>query len=119
MTRMAPEPRDVYWPNLSSHTADPYSKLIRGFFVYSAMFFMVFFNTIAVSAIASLIDLESLSRIIPVLKELLDSISPVTRQFIQGVIPTAILALWTSGLPSLLSGRIRYINVSSFSFARL
>ena len=102
MTRLAPEPRDLYWPNLSSKTADPHMKLLRTVVVYVCMFFMVFFNTLAVSAIASLIDLESLGRIIPGLKDVIDGLSPVTRQFIQGVIPTAVLAFWTSCLPSLL-----------------
>jgi hypothetical protein len=29
MTRRAPEPRDLYWKNISSPTADPILKLIR------------------------------------------------------------------------------------------
>lgn len=63
---------------------------------------MIFFNTIIVTAISSLFDLDSISKIFPVFKEMIESLSPVTRQFIQGVVPTAVLSLWTSSLPSLL-----------------
>ncbi|KAJ3085002.1 hypothetical protein HK102_000404, partial [Quaeritorhiza haematococci] len=102
MTRMAPEPRDLFWPNLSSRIADPYIKVFRSVFVYTALFFMIFFNTVIVSAIASFINLESLALWIPGLKDVIDQMDPVVKQFVQGVIPTAVLAFWTSSLPSLL-----------------
>ncbi len=102
MAKAAPEPRDLFWPNLSSRTANIYLKVFRSILVYIAMFFMVFFNSIAVSAIASLIDLKSLAEIIPGLKSIIESISPVTLQFIQGVIPVAVLVIWTSTLPTFL-----------------
>lgn len=102
LSRMAPEPRDIYWPNLSSRTADPYIKVFRGAFVHATLFFLVFFNTIIVSAISSLFDLDSIAKIFPVLQDVINGLSPVTRQFIQGVVPTSVLTLWTSTLPSLL-----------------
>ena len=70
MAISAPEPRDIYWPNLSSDIADPLAKLFRSLIVYMTLFFMVFFNTVIVSAISSLFDLNSLSRIFPVNKYL-------------------------------------------------
>jgi hypothetical protein len=102
MAKAAPEPRDLFWPNLSSRTANIYLKVFRSILVYIAMFFMVFFTSIAVSAIASLIDLKSLAEIIPGLKNIIESISPVSLQFIQGVIPVAVLVIWTSTLPTFL-----------------
>ena len=75
------------------------------------MIFMVFFNTIAVSAIASLIDLDSLARLLTFLKDFIANLSPVTRQIIQGVIPTAVLSFWTSSMPFML-----YCNIDLYHF---
>nr|KAJ3423210.1 hypothetical protein HK105_000364 [Polyrhizophydium stewartii] len=102
MTKMAPEPRDMYWPNLSSKTASSYTKAIRGLLVYGSLFMLVFFSTFIVSSIAGLIDLGQLAVYVPVLGAILKDIPDTWIQFIQGVIPAALLTLWTSSLPSVL-----------------
>ncbi|KAH6575142.1 hypothetical protein BASA50_005313 [Batrachochytrium salamandrivorans] len=102
MTKMAPEPRDIYWPNLSSKTASSYTKLIRSLLVVISLFLLVFSSTFVVSSIAGLIDLERLAVYIPVLGAVLKDIPDTWIQFIQGVIPALLLSLWTSSLPSLL-----------------
>ncbi|KAJ8328094.1 hypothetical protein QVD99_000614 [Batrachochytrium dendrobatidis] len=102
MTKMAPEPRDIYWPNLSSKTASSHTKLVRGLLVVGSLFLLVFSSTFVVSSIAGLIDLEQLAVYIPVLGAVLKDLPDTWIQFIQGVIPAMLLTLWTSLLPTLL-----------------
>lgn len=99
---MAPEPRDLYWANLSGIGAGNWAKVFKSLFVHGlcllithagTLLFMVFYNTIAVSAISSLFDLDSIAKIFPVFREVIDGLSPVTKQFIQGVVPTAVLGM--------------------------
>ena len=116
MTRLAPEPRDVFWPNLSSRTANSYTKLFRSLFVMGSMFSIVFSSTFVVSSIAGLIDLEQLGILIPMLGDIFKDLPDGWIQFIQGVIPAILLAGWTSCLPSLLLGTC--INDSALSRSR-
>ncbi|KAI8901652.1 hypothetical protein BC833DRAFT_655373 [Globomyces pollinis-pini] len=102
MTRMAPEPRDIYWPNLSSKSAHTYTKLVRTLIVLSTLSFLVFSSTFVVSSIAGLIDLEQLAKYLPFLKGMIDNLPPTTVQLIQGVIPAILLATWNACLPSVL-----------------
>ncbi|KAI9008420.1 hypothetical protein BC832DRAFT_575403 [Gaertneriomyces semiglobifer] len=102
MVRSAPEPRDLFWVNLSSKGADSYIKMFRSLIVVSTQFMLVFFSTIIVSAISALISLDNLQETFPGLKQLLQQLSPTTTQFIQSVIPTIVTAAWTSSLPGVL-----------------
>jgi hypothetical protein len=99
--RMAPEPRDVFWPNLSSRSAHNYSKFFRTIIAAVIMILLVTSSTIVVSSLAALIDLEQLSKDFPFLQFMRD-IPPAWRQFVQGIIPPALLTLWNSLLPSVL-----------------
>ena len=53
MAKIAPEPRDIYWPNLSSKTADgnlfiqtaAWIKFLRNLFVIGSLFILVFSST--------------------------------------------------------------------------
>lgn len=86
------------------------------------MFLMVFFNTIVVSTIASLIDLDTLSILIPFFKDIILNMSPNIRQIIQGVIPTAVLALWTSLMPLMLYCKqfiINFLSSRAISISRI
>ncbi|KAI8927497.1 hypothetical protein BC831DRAFT_452160 [Entophlyctis helioformis] len=102
MIKMAPEPRDIYWPNLSSKTANNYTKLVRGLSVLACLFLLVFSSTLIGSTITGLIDLDQLAVYFPMLGAILKDMPDTWRQFIQGVIPATLLAMWTSSLPSLL-----------------
>ncbi|KAI8906749.1 hypothetical protein EDD86DRAFT_192935 [Gorgonomyces haynaldii] len=102
MTKPAPEPRDIYWPNLSARGAQNYTKVVRSIFVLSSMFILVFSSTFIVSSIAGLIDLEQLAVVFPVFGSILKDLPVGWVQFIQGVIPAILLATWTSSLPSVL-----------------
>lgn len=102
MARQAPEPRDIFWFNLSSKGADSYVKVFRSLFVVGTLFVLVFFSTVIITAIAALISLDKLQTTFPMLKEFLERLGPGWTQFIQGVIPTVVAAAWTSSLPGVL-----------------
>jgi hypothetical protein len=102
MTKPAPEPRDIYWPNLSSKGAHSSIKLFRGLIVLVSLLFLVFSSTAAISTFAGLIDLKQLAVYIPGLKKILEEIPEAWIQLIQGVIPTILVAAWTSSLPAVL-----------------
>lgn len=64
LTESAPEPRDVYWSNLSI----PYVQLgFRKLAVGGIVFLLVFFYMIPIAAVQSLANLEGLRRSIPAL----------------------------------------------------
>lgn len=68
LTDWAPEPRDVYWANLSI----PYLQLgFRRLVAIGIVFLLVFFYMIPVAAVQSLANLEGLRRSIPALDGLL------------------------------------------------
>ncbi|KAI8822106.1 uncharacterized protein EV422DRAFT_417220 [Fimicolochytrium jonesii] len=98
MARLAPEPRDVYWDNLSAKGADSYIKMLRSVFVTGTLVLLVFFSTLIVSTITALISLDTF----PNLKDFLKELGPGWTQFIQGVIPAVVTATWTSSLPAVL-----------------
>lgn len=102
MLTMAPEPRDIYWANLSSPIASNHTKLARGLFVVISTFLLVSFSTVIVTTIAGLIDLEQLAILFPILGAILHDLPETQIQFVQGVIPVLLLAAWNSSLPSVL-----------------
>ncbi|TPX70665.1 hypothetical protein SpCBS45565_g01605 [Spizellomyces sp. 'palustris'] len=102
MARQAPEPRDIFWVNLSSKVAVSYIKMFRSVAVAATLFVLVFFSTIIVTAISALISLEKLQKTFPGLTSFLDNLGPGWTQFIQGVIPAVVTAAWTSSLPAVL-----------------
>ncbi|KAI9095193.1 hypothetical protein DFS34DRAFT_188376 [Phlyctochytrium arcticum] len=102
MARQAPEPRDIFWVNLSSQSAVSHIKLFRSMFVAGTLLVLVFFSTIIVTAISALISLDKLQSTFPRLKDLLENLGPGWTQFIQGVIPAVVTAAWTSSLPGVL-----------------
>jgi hypothetical protein len=100
--RMAPEPRDVYWTNISGKTAHSYSKFFRSIIANLGMLILVFSSTFVVYSIAALLDLQQLALIFPWFGNLIKDIPKMILQFVQGVIPTVLLSLWNAALPSVL-----------------
>ncbi|KAJ3369054.1 hypothetical protein HDU91_000093 [Kappamyces sp. JEL0680] len=101
MVRMAPEPRDIFWNNLSARSAHNYSKFFRSLLAMGIMFLLVTSTTFVVSSIAALIDLKQLAEHFPFL-QFINDLPPSWVQFIQGIIPPSLLAAWNSLLPSVL-----------------
>ncbi|KAI8585674.1 hypothetical protein BDZ88DRAFT_502106 [Geranomyces variabilis] len=98
MARLAPEPRDVFWVNLSSKVADSYIKVFRSVAVTGTLFLLVFLSTGVVTSVTALISLSTF----PALEKFLSHLGQGWLQFIQGVIPAVVTAAWTSSLPSVL-----------------
>lgn len=70
LTEWAPEPRDVYWPNL----AIPYVSLtVRRLIVAVAFFFLTFFFMIPIAFVQSLATIEGIEKAVPFLKSVIET----------------------------------------------
>lgn len=104
IAKMAPEPRDIHWFNLASRTAHSHSKFFRSITSIVVLFLLITWSTFVVSSIASLIDLEQIALYFPIFEGIINALPATIVQFIQGVIPTTLLASWNSCLPYVLTG---------------
>lgn len=69
LTDWAPEPRDLYWPNL----AMPYVELtVRRLLMAVAQFFLTFFFMIPIAFVQSLANIEGIERVIPFLTPIIE-----------------------------------------------
>ncbi|CAF1930773.1 unnamed protein product [Brassica oleracea var. botrytis] len=97
LTSSAPEPRDIYWQNLSI----PFISLtIRKLIIGVSVFALVFFYMIPIAFVQSLANLQGLDRVAPFLR-------PVTRldfvkSFLQGFLPGLALKIFLWILPTVL-----------------
>ncbi|KAK4755079.1 hypothetical protein SAY87_008836 [Trapa incisa] len=97
LTDWAPEPQDVYWPNL----AIPYVSLtLRRLIMGMAFFFLTFFFLIPITIVQSLASIEGLEKAFPFLSHLLKI--QFVQAFIAGVLPGLVLKLFLMFLPSIL-----------------
>lgn len=97
LTEWAPEPRDVYWPNL----AIPYVHLsVRRLLMSVAFFFLTFFFIIPIAFVQSLASIEGIQRYAPFLKVIVEK--PLIKGFLQGFLPGLALKLFLIFLPSIL-----------------
>lgn len=99
---MAPEPRDVYWKNISSRVAHPYLKSIRSVLVFVALLVIIALWFIPVTALASLFALENLIQTFPELKPVFENMNFWLSSAIQTILPTLVLSIWLGLLPGLL-----------------
>lgn len=68
LTDWAPEPRDIYWDNLSI----PYVELtIRRLLMAVALFFLIFFFIFPIAFVQSLANIEGIEKVLPFLKPLI------------------------------------------------
>ncbi|XXG90569.1 hypothetical protein AAC387_Pa12g2302 [Persea americana] len=97
LTEWAPEPRDVYWPNL----AIPYVSLaVRRLIVAVAFFFLTFFFMIPIAFVQSLANIEGIEKAAPFLKKLIEV--KIVKSFIQGFLPGIALKIFLILLPTIL-----------------
>ncbi|WVZ99815.1 hypothetical protein U9M48_045061 [Paspalum notatum var. saurae] len=97
LTEWAPEPRDVYWNNLSI----PFVSLtVRRLIVAVAFFFLNFFYIIPITLVQSLANLEGIEKALPFLKPLIEV--PFIKSFIQGFLPGIVLKIFLIVLPTIL-----------------
>ncbi|KAK8457062.1 hypothetical protein SEVIR_3G122200v4 [Setaria viridis] len=97
LTEWAPEPRDVYWNNLSI----PFVSLtVRRLIIAVAFFFLNFFYVIPITFVQSLANLEGIEKALPFLKPLVEL--PLIKSFIQGLLPGIVLKIFLIVLPTIL-----------------
>ncbi|KAK1277408.1 hypothetical protein QJS04_geneDACA003415 [Acorus gramineus] len=97
LTEWAPEPRDVYWANLSI----PFVELtIRRLIMAVTLFFLTFFFMIPITFVQSLANLEGIEKVVPFLKVIIEM--PVVKSFIQGFLPGIVLKIFLIFLPTIL-----------------
>ncbi|XP_044486613.1 CSC1-like protein At4g02900 isoform X3 [Mangifera indica] len=97
LTEWAPEPRDVYWENLSV----PYVHLtIRKFLMAVAMFFLTFFFMIPIAFVQSLANIEQIKKVFPFLEPLIEI--DFVKSIIQGFLPGIALKIFLIVLPYIL-----------------
>ena len=69
LTEWAPEPRDVYWQNLSI----PFVSLtVRRLIIGVAFFFLTFFYMIPIAFVQSLASIEGIEKAVPFLRPLIE-----------------------------------------------
>ncbi|EFJ23221.1 hypothetical protein SELMODRAFT_150725 [Selaginella moellendorffii] len=97
LTEWAPEPRDVYWRNLSV----PYLQLtMRKLFITGAVFLLIFFYIIPVTFVQSLANLEGIEKKLTFLRPIIEA--KFIKSFLQGFLPGLALKLFLHFLPKLL-----------------
>ncbi|KAK1696781.1 hypothetical protein QYE76_013478 [Lolium multiflorum] len=97
LTEWAPEPRDVYWPNL----AIPFVELsVRRLIMAVAVFFLTFFFMIPIAFVQSLANVDDLERVLPFLKPIIERNS--LKSVIQGFLPGIALKIFLILLPMIL-----------------
>ncbi|XP_062212567.1 calcium permeable stress-gated cation channel 1-like [Phragmites australis] len=110
LAEWAPEPRDVYWDNLSI----PFVSLtVRRLIVAVAFFFLNFFYVIPIAFVQSLANLEGIEKAAPFLKPLIEM--HVVKSFIQGFLPGIALKIFLILLPSILMFMSKFEGLTSVS----
>eukprot|EP00898_Chlorokybus_atmophyticus_P008591 jgi/Chlat1/8733/Chrsp9S08558 len=92
----APEPRDIYWPNLALRMKE---RSTRKLTVTIITFLMVVFYMVPITLISALSTLENLEKLAPFLKFITKM--PALRAFLQGLLPTLALIIFMALLPAL------------------
>ncbi|KAK4786983.1 hypothetical protein SAY86_010816 [Trapa natans] len=97
LTNWAPEPRDVYWRNLSI----PFFSLrIRRLVISLLVFALVFFYMIPITFVQSLANLEGLVKVVPFLRPVIET--KLIKSFLQGFLPGLALKIFLYILPAIL-----------------
>ncbi|KAK7292431.1 hypothetical protein RIF29_08211 [Crotalaria pallida] len=110
LTEWAPEPRDVYWPNL----AIPYVSLtVRRLIMTVAFCFLTFCFMIPIAFVQTLASLDGIEKAAPWLKPLISI--PFVKSFIQGFLPGIALKLFLIFLPTILMIMSKFEGFGSIS----
>ncbi|PWA88903.1 ERD (early-responsive to dehydration stress) family protein [Artemisia annua] len=97
ITMWAPEPRDVYWNNLSI----PFLELnVRKLIMGVAFFGLIFCYLFPIAFVQTLANIESIEKVLPFLKPLINRGS--VKSFIQGFLPGIVLKIFLLILPMIL-----------------
>ncbi|KAM1154743.1 hypothetical protein ACFX13_037853 [Malus domestica] len=111
LTEWAPEPRDVYWPNLPV----PYVQLtVKRLIMGVAFFFLTFFFMIPIAIVQSFASLDGLEKVAPFLKPIVEV--KFIKSVIAGFLPGIALKIFLIFLPTILMIMAKfegYISLSS------
>ncbi|OUM68166.1 hypothetical protein PIROE2DRAFT_58239 [Piromyces sp. E2] len=99
---LAPEPRDIYWKNISNRFANPYTKLLRAVFVVIISIVIITIWFIPLIFITSLTEIGTLKNIFPFVQKIANSIGEVWVNLVNNAFSMIILATWLSFLPDIL-----------------
>jgi len=98
---LAPEPRDIYWKNISNRLANPYTKLLRAIFVIFISMIIITIWFIPLMFITALTEISQLE-FIPFIKEINEKLGTLWVNLINNALSMIILATWLSFLPDIL-----------------
>ncbi|XP_010255871.1 PREDICTED: CSC1-like protein At4g02900 [Nelumbo nucifera] len=111
LTEWAPEPRDVYWPNL----AIPFVELnVRKLIMAVALFFLTFFFMIPIAFVQSLANIEGIQKVVPFLKPIIKK--KFVKSIIQGFLPGIALKIFLILLPTILMTMSKIEGFTSLSY---
>ncbi|RHZ46526.1 hypothetical protein Glove_615g10 [Diversispora epigaea] len=110
-TKMAPEPRDLLWNNLTMKFKE---KLIRNIIVNSCVWGLTIFWLFPIISILTLTSIESLSKGLKFLGPLLGT-SPLLLTLLQNVLPTVLVSTCMAILPWILMVLSKQESFSSYS----
>ncbi|CAE6531156.1 unnamed protein product [Rhizoctonia solani] len=97
-TAPAPEPRDIYWPNV---TLSPGATLFRETIVLGFMGVLLSFWSVPVAGLASLLSYKEIKKVMPWLAKLID-MDPRIQALVQNSLPSFSVTALNSLLPFLL-----------------
>ncbi|XP_070006243.1 hyperosmolality-gated Ca2+ permeable channel 1.7 isoform X3 [Nicotiana tabacum] len=110
LTEWAPEPRDVYWDNLSI----PYIQLaVRRLLMAVALFFLTFFFMIPIGFVQAFASIDGIKKVLPFLKSLIEM--DVVKSFVQGFLPGIVLKIFLILLPMILMTMSKIEGFTSLS----
>lgn len=116
----SPSTRDLVWSNISSRWAAPSMKAFRTMIVFGILFLLVFFWSVPVSLLSSFLSLDSLANAFPnSIGVLVESMPPLLKDLIQGLIPSIILSIWMGILPIILYALCMFEGIEAFSWIDL
>lgn len=97
-SRLAPEPRDIVWSNMSLSTVN---LRVRDLFVLSVMGVLFFFWVFPITALASLLSYKEIKKAMPWLGQVIDANDKV-RVIVQNSLPSMAMILLNALLPFVL-----------------
>ncbi|CAG8620765.1 2029_t:CDS:2 [Funneliformis mosseae] len=110
-TRMAPEPRDILWDNLTMSFKE---KLFRYLFVNACVWALTIFWLFPIVAFLTLTSINSLSERFEFLKQFFLT-SPTISTLLQNVLPTVLVSFFMAILPWILMEISKQESFSSYS----
>ncbi|CAG8516878.1 8128_t:CDS:2 [Ambispora gerdemannii] len=110
-TKMAPEPRDILWENISMRFRE---KMIRTWIVNASVWALTIFWLFPIFAFLTLTSIDSLSQRIHFLGPFLEA-RPIVRTLLQNVLPTVLVSFFMAMLPWILMEISKQESFPSYS----